>query len=74
MFVVVNLDNLALAGLWLLSTYVFIAAEPEEGLKVGKAVMFLLANGTFVLYDYALTTLITTYVRVWRKRLRVRLK
>lgn len=66
--------NVALTGLWLLSTYVFVAAEPEEGIQVGKAVLYLFANGTFILYDVALTMLISTYVRVWRKRFRVRLK
>lgn len=28
-------------------------------------------NGTFLFYDYALTVLITSYLRVWRKKLRI---
>lgn len=34
-------------------------------------VILLLLNGVFVFYDYALSVLITAYLRVWRKRLRI---
>ena len=41
----------------------------EEEMHAG--VLLLLLNGVFVFYDYALSVLITSYLRVFRKRLRV---
>ncbi len=34
-------------------------------------IMWGLLNGVFIFYDYALSVLITSYLRVWRKRLRI---
>ena len=34
-------------------------------------VTIAILNGTFLFYDYALTVLITSYLRVWRKKLRI---
>lgn len=39
--------------------------------NIGIATILLLLNGIFVFYDYALTVMITSYLRVWRKRLRL---
>ena len=41
----------------------------EEEMHAG--ILLLLLNGVFVFYDYALSVLITSYLRVFRKRLRV---
>lgn len=35
------------------------------------AILLLLLNAIFVFYDYALSVMITAYLRVWRKKLRV---
>lgn len=41
----------------------------EEEVTVG--ILLLMLNGVFVFYDYALSVMITAYLRVFRKRLRV---
>ena len=38
---------------------------------VPVALVLLLLNAIFVFYDYALSVMITAYLRVWRKKLRV---
>lgn len=66
--------NVAFLALMWLSVHVFVAEVPETGIRLGGVLFWLFGNATFVLYDVALTALITTYVRVWRKRFRIRLK
>ena len=63
--------NFAITVLALLS--VFLLRLPD-GLFTLTPWLYLLGNVTFVLYDMALTALITAYLRVWRKRLRIRMK
>lgn len=63
------LFNVALTGLVALSTWVL---NIPDGLFEANVFVYLLGNVTFIVYDIALTGLITTYLRVWRKRLRIR--
>ena len=63
--------NFAITVLALLS--VFLLRLPDA-LFTLTPWLYLLGNVTFVLYDMALTALITAYLRVWRKRLRIRMK
>lgn len=63
------LFNVALTGLVALSTWVL---HIPDGLFEANVFVYLLGNVTFIIYDIALTGLITTYLRVWRKRLRIR--
>lgn len=65
------LFNAALTGLVLVST--FVLGLPD-GMFTAEVLVYVLGNVTFVIYDYALTGLISTYLRVWRKRLRVHLR
>ena len=63
------LFNVVLTGLVALSTWVL---NIPDGLFEANVFVYLLGNVTFIVYDIALTGLITTYLRVWRKRLRIR--
>lgn len=63
--------NVALTGLVMLSTFVL---RLPEGLFEANVWVYLLGNVTFVIYDMALTGLITAYLRIWRRRLRIRLR
>lgn len=63
------LFNVALTVLVVLTTWIF---HIPDGLFEANIFVYLLGNVTFVVYDIALTGLITTYLRVWRKRLRIR--
>lgn len=63
--------NVALTVLVVLSTWIL---HIPDGLFEANVFVYLLGNVTFVVYDIALTGLITTYLRVWRKRLRIRLR
>ena len=45
-----------------------------DALFTANVFVYLLGNVTFIVYDMALTGLITTYLRVWRRRLRIRLR
>lgn len=40
-------------------------------LGMSAAVALVLLNAIFVFYDYALSVMITAYLRVWRKKLRI---
>ena len=62
--------NVALTGLVILSVWVF---RIPEALFSANVFVYLLGNVTFVIYDMALTGLITAYLRVWRKRFRIRI-
>lgn len=64
------LFNVCLVVLMLLSRYLLYL--DAEGLFVFEAVFFLLANGTFVIYDIALTRLISLYVFKLRKKFRMK--
>ena len=59
--------NLSVLLMWLLARV--IMGEVTLGAHV--AVVGGLLNGVFLFYDYALTVLITSYLRVWRKRLKL---
>lgn len=48
-----------------------LVGEVELGTELPVVAVILLLNGFFAFYDYALSVLITSYLRVWRKRLRV---
>ena len=61
--------NVALTVLVILSTWIL---HVPDGLFEANIFVYLLGNVTFIVYDIALTGLITTYLRVWRKRLRIR--
>lgn len=63
------LFNVALTGLVALSIWVL---HIPDGLFEANVFVYLLGNVTFIVYDIALTGLITTYLQVWRKRLRIR--
>ncbi len=62
------LFNVALTGLVLLSVWVL---HIPDALFSASVWVYLLGNVTFVMYDVALTGLITAYLRAWRKRLRL---
>ena len=62
--------NVCLIVLMLLSRYLLYL--DKDGLFVFEAVFFLLANGTFVIYDIALTRLISLYVFKLRKKFRMK--
>ncbi len=62
--------NVCLIALMLLSRYILYL--DVDGLLVFEAVFFLLANGTFVIYDIALTRLISLYVFRLRKKFRMK--
>ena len=63
--------NVALTALVALSTWIF---HIPDGLFEANVFVYLLGNVTFIVYDIALTGLITTYLRVWRRRFRIRLR
>jgi hypothetical protein len=65
------LFNVALTVLVALSTWIF---HIPDGLFEANVFVYLFGNVTFVVYDIALTGLITTYLRVWRKKFRIRFK
>lgn len=65
------LFNVALTALVVLSTWIL---HIPEGLFEANVWVYLLGNSLFVLYDIALTSMITAYLRIWRKRLRIRMK
>ena len=62
--------NVCLIALMLLSRYILYL--DVDGLLVFEAVFFLLANGTFVIYDIALTRLISLYIFKLRKKFRMK--
>lgn len=59
--------NASVILMWLLGQLLL----GELALGVHIAVALVLLNGLFLFYDYALSVLITAYLRVWRKRLRI---
>ncbi len=63
--------HVALTALVVLSTWVF---HIPDGLFEAGVWVYLVGNVTFVLYDMALTSLITFYLFRLRKRLKLRLK
>lgn len=62
--------NVCLIVLMLISRYMLYL--DADGLFVFEAVFFLLANGTFVIYDIALTRLISLYIFRLRKKFRMK--
>jgi len=46
-----------------------LVVDLDMGMVLWTTIVIL--NGTFLFYDYALTVLITAYLRVWRKKLRI---
>ncbi|MBE6530711.1 MAG: hypothetical protein E7679_01275 [Ruminococcaceae bacterium] len=62
--------NVCLVLLMMMSKYFLYYGV--EGLEIFEAVFFLLANGTFVIYDIALTRLISLYVFRLRKKFRIK--
>lgn len=61
--------NVSLVLAWLLLRLLIGEVVLETQLPLWIFVLIL--NGFFLFYDYALSVLITSYLRVWRKRLRV---
>lgn len=59
--------NLCLLAMWGVSKLFVIPFETAYGIAVTAVVL----NLVFVLYDFALTRLITAYVCVWRKKLKI---
>ena len=59
--------NGAMALMWWLGG--LLVGGFEMGMHM--AILSLLLNAIFLFYDYALTVMITAYLRVWRKRLRM---
>jgi len=59
--------NLCLLAMYGISRLFIIPLETEYGL----ALTAILLNGVFVLYDFALTRLISAYLFVWRKKLKI---
>ena len=59
--------NLSVLLMWFVARVVM--GEVTIGAHV--AVVWGLLNGVFLFYDYALTVLISSYLRVWRKRLKL---
>lgn len=66
------LFNMAIGGAYYLLMRFTTAIDPNEFTVFGvylPGVILLFGNAVFVLYDIALTRLITTYVRVWQPKL-----
>ena len=61
------LFNLCLVGMWWVSRLFVITFETKYGL----ALTALALNFVFILYDFALTRLISRYIFVWRKKLKI---
>lgn len=59
--------NVSVILMWLLAG--ILVGELTLGVPV--RIMWVLLNGVFLFYDYALSVLITAYLRVWRKRLKI---
>jgi hypothetical protein len=59
--------NLCLLAMYGISRLFVIPLETEYGLAVTAVILNLI----FVLYDFALTRLISAYVYVWRKKLKI---
>ena len=59
--------NGAMALMWWLGG--LLVGGFETGMHV--AILAILLNAIFLFYDYALTVMITAYLRVWRRRLRM---
>ncbi len=66
------LFNAAIAAAYGAMVYIFMMPIEEIGEwgRYGLYLMLFLAEGMFLLYDVALTRLITAYLVVWRKRFR----
>ena len=65
--------NVCLILIMLISRYfLYNSVSAIRGILVFEAVFFLLANGTFVIYDIALTRLISLYVFRLRKKFRIK--
>ena len=62
--------NAAITVAYFIIIYLFqIPIEEMKSLgRYSLYILYALANGMFILYDIALTQLITAYVRVWRKK------
>ena len=61
-----------------LCTLALSASAATGGLLLGGfeaetyfAILLLVLNVTFLFYDYALTVMITAYLRIWRRKLRI---
>lgn len=61
------LFNSCMALIWWVVRFWLGTAGPE----IHIALVALLLNGVFIFYDYALSVMITAYIRVWRKKLRI---
>ena len=61
------LFNLSLGLMWLIGQW--LLGEMNLGMPIVAVVGVL--NAIFLFYDYALSVMITAYLRVWRKKLRV---
>ena len=67
LFLKLVIFNAAMVFAWWLGGLLLGGFEAETYL----AVLLLILNVTFLFYDYALTVMITAYLRVWRKKLRI---
>lgn len=59
--------NVSVILMWLVAG--MLVGELTLGAPV--QIMWALLNGVFLFYDYALSVLITAYLRVWRRRLKI---
>lgn len=59
--------NLCLLAMWGISRLFLIPLESEYGI----AITAIALNLVFALYDFALTRLISAYIFVWRKKLKI---
>ena len=59
--------NLCLLAMYGISRLFVIPLDTEYGLVITAVIL----NLVFILYDFALTRLITAYVYVWRKKLKI---
>ena len=61
------LFNLCLVGMWWISRLFVITLETKYGLPLTA----LALNFIFILYDFALTRLISRYIFVWRRKFKI---
>lgn len=59
--------NVCLIVMWWVSRLLVVPLDTEYGLAITAVIL----NAVFILYDFALTRLITSYLFIWRKKFKI---
>ena len=59
--------NVCLIVMWGVSRLLVVPLDTEYGLAITAVIL----NAVFILYDFALTRLITSYLFIWRKKFKI---